>query len=138
MGYISTMCEASAVVYRPRISNEADGTPARAGRHGILQNFQPVDPALGGFAANGVPVALPCSVQQAGPRDVMLYGQRTAEFSTLLIFPQDPKCQMNDQVQVTDRTGSVTYYSVVGAAKPIGRAKQWLVAANFIEQPLYP
>jgi hypothetical protein len=135
VGYISTMMEASAVVLRPSIAVES-GTGAR---HGIGQDpFVPVDPIKGGKSANQVPTALPCSVQQAGPREMMLYGQRNAEFNTLLIFAQDPKCQMNDRMDVTDRTLTTSSYLVIGAARPIGRARQWLVAANFIEQPLYP
>lgn len=123
------------MVLRPSIQVES-GTGAR---HGITQDpFIPVDPIRGGPASNRQPTPLPCSVQQSGPREMMLYGQRNAEFNTLLIFAQDPKCQMNDQIQVTDRTLTVTYYLVIGAARPIGRARQWLVAANFIEQPLYP
>ena len=131
MGYISTMMEASATVFRPNISYDS--------RHGVLQEpFVPVDPSAGGQAAERVETELPCSVQQAGPRDIMLYGQRNAEFSTVLIFAQDPKCQMNDQIRVKDYTGNVTYYLVVGAAIPVGRAQQWIVTANYIQQPLFP
>lgn len=139
MGYISTMMESSAICYRPTVGLERDGTPGMASRRGVTQEpFVPIDPAVGGPAANRVATSLPCSVQQAGPRDMMLYGQRNAEFSTLIIFDRDPKCQINDQIRATDRTGSVTYYLVVGAAIPIGRARQWVVTANFIQQPLYP
>ena len=131
MGYISTMCESSAIVYRPSIGRDA--------RSGVTQSpFVPVDPINGGPAANRVETELPCSVQQAGPRDMMLYGQRNAEFSTIIIFAQDPKCQINDQIRAKDRTGATTYYLVVGAAIPIGRARQWVVTANFIQQPLFP
>ena len=130
MGYISTMMESSAVVYRPAIGRDS--------RSGVTQEFHPVDPELGGHAAERVETELPCSVQQAGPRDIMLYGQRNAEFNTVLIFAQDPKCQMNDQIRVKDLTGNTTYYLVVGAAIPIGRAQQWIVTANFIQQPFFP
>lgn len=131
MSYIGSMMEASAVVLRPSIGNDS--------RHGVTQDpFAPVDPVNGGAQVNRVPTPLPCSVQQAGPRDIMLYGQRNAEFSTVIIFAQDPKCQMNDRIDVTDRTGNTTSYLVVGAAIPVGRARQWIVTANFIQQPLFP
>ncbi len=139
MGYISTMMECSAVCYRPTIGLEADGTPGQMSRRGVTQDpFVPIDPVAGGPAANRVATALPCSVQQAGPRDMMLYGQRNAEFSTIIIFDRDPRCQMNDQIRVTDRTGNVTFYLVVGAAIPIGRARQWVATASYIQQPLLP
>ena len=131
MGYISTMMECSAVIYRPSIGHDS--------RRGVTQQpFIPVDPNVGGAAAERVETELPCSVQQAGPRDIMVYGQRNAEFSTVLIFAQDPKCQMNDQIRVKDRTGNTTYYLVVGAAIPVGRARQWIVTANYVQQPFYP
>lgn len=131
MAYISTMMEASAVVLRPSIGNDS--------RHGVTQDpFVPVDPVNGGVQVNRVPTPLPCSVQEAGPRDFMLYGQRNAEFSTVLIFEQDPKCQMNDRIDVTDMTGNVTNYLVIGGARPIGRARQWVVTANYIQQPFVP
>lgn len=139
MGYVSTMMECSAVCYRPTIGLESEGVPGKAPRRGVTQEpFVPVDPVNGGLSANRVPQPLPCSVQQASPRDIMLYGQRNAEFSTVIIFDRNPRCQINDQIRATDRTGSVTYYLVVGAAIPIGRARQWIVTANFIQQPLYP
>ena len=142
MSYVSTMMESSAIIYRPTIGLEADGTPGRMSRRGITQDpFVPVDPTpggTGGVATHRIATALPCSVQQAGPRDMILYGQRNAEFSTLIIFDRDPKCQMNDQLRATDRTGNVTYYLVSGAAIPVGRARQWIVTANFIQSPLYP
>ena len=126
------MMECSAVVYRPNIGYDS--------RHGVVQEpFLPIDPTAGGPAANRLePDPIPCSVQQAGPRDIMLYGQRNAEFSTVLIFAQNPYCQMNDQIRVKDRTGNTTYYQVVGAAIPVGRARQWIVTANYIQQPLVP
>ena len=131
MGYISTMMEASAVVYRPSIGRDS--------RQGVTQSpFVPVDPVNGGPETNRLETELPCTVQQASPRDVMAYGQRNAEFSTVLVFAQDPKCQMNDQIRVRDRTGATTYYLVVGAAIPVGRGRQWIVTANYVQQPLYP
>lgn len=131
MSYISSMMEASAVVLRPAIGFDR--------RHGVKQNpFVPVDPVNGGVEANRVETELPCSVQQAGPRDIMLYGQRNAEFSTVIIFAQDPRCQINDQMRVKDRTGNTTYYLVVGAAIPVGRARQWIVTANYVQQPQFP
>ena len=139
MGYISTMMEARATIYRPTIGLEADGTPGMASRRGITQDpFVPVDPVRGGLSVERVPKPLPCSVQQASPRDMMLYGQRNAEFSTVIVFDRDPQCQMSDQIRVTDRTRRVTYYLVVGAAIPVGRARQWIVAANYIQQPFQP
>lgn len=132
------MMESSAVIYRAAIGIDDDGTPARAGRYGHTQDFFPVDPSSGGFAANRVATSLPCSVQQSGPRDVTLYGQRNAEFNTVIIFDRDPRCQVNDQIRATDRTGNVTYYLVVGAAIPVGRARQWIVTANYIQHPLFP
>lgn len=132
MGYISTMMECSAVIYRPTIGHDA--------RRGVTQTpFVPVDTESGGVAANRLePDPIPCSVQQAGPRDIMLYGQRNAEFSTVIIFERNPWCQMNDQIRIKDRTGNTTYYLVVGAAIPVGRAKQWIVTANYLQEPLYP
>jgi len=125
------MMECSAVVYRPSIGHDS--------RYGVTQQpFVPVDPDAGGVAANRVETELPCSVQQAGPREMMLYGQRNAEFSTVLIFAIDPKCQINDQIRVKDLTGNTTYYLVVGAAIPVGRGRQWIVTANYVQQPLYP
>lgn len=136
------MMECSAVVYRPNIGYDA--------RHGVTQEpFLPIDPTTGeptsrsdgnaGPAANRLePDPLPCSVQEASPRDIMLYGQRNAEFSTVLIFAQNPFCQMNDQLRVTDYTGNTTYYLVVGAARPTGRGQQWVVTANYVQNPLYP
>lgn len=131
MSYISTMMECSAVVYRPN--------PRFDSRHGVEQQFFPVNMTSGGVAANRLePDPIPCSVQQASPRDIMIYGQRNAEFSTVLIFEQNPHCQMNDQIRVVDRTGNTTYYLVVGAAIPVGRARQWIVTANYIQQPFFP
>ena len=126
------MMEASALIYRPTIGFDA--------RHGVKQDpFVPVDPVDGGTAANRLaPDPIPCSVQQAGPRDMMLYGQRNSEFSTVIIFAQDPRCQINDQVRVKDRTGTTTYYLVIGAAIPVGRARQWIVTANYVQQPFFP
>lgn len=132
MSYISTMMEASAVSYRPTIGHDS--------RHGVTQDpFVPVDPVTGRLSANRLePDPLPCSVQQSGPRDMLLYGQRNGEFNTIIIFDRNPYCQMNDQMRVKDRTGNTTYYLVTGAAIPIGRAQQWIVTANFIQEPLYP
>lgn len=125
------MMESSAVVYRPSIGRDS--------RQGVTQTpFVPVDPVNGGVEVNRLETELPCTVQQASPRTIMLYGQQNAEFSTVLIFAQDPRCQQNDQIRVTDRTGNVTYYLVVGAALPTGRARQWIVTANYVQQPLYP
>lgn len=135
MSYISTMMECFAVVMRPSPTVES-GSGARRGI--VLDPFVPVDPIKGGPAAFRQPTPLPCSVQQASPRDIILYGQGNAEFGTIIIFAQNPRCQKNDRIQVTDRTGDVMNYAVVGAARPVGRAEQWVVTANFIEQPLYP
>lgn len=132
MSYIGSMMESFAHVYRPNIGHDS--------RRGVTQDpFLPVDLTDGGAAANRLePDPIPCSVQQASPRTIMLYGQQNAEFSTVIIFAQDPRCQQNDQVRVTDWNGNVTYYLAIGAAKPIGRAQQWILAANYIEQPMYP
>ena len=142
MGYISSMMEASAVVYRPNVSYDA--------RHGVVQEpFIPIDPTTGGptSRSDGMigpatnrlePDPLPCSVQQASPSLIMLYGQNNAQFSTVLVFDRNPGCQMNDQLRVTDYTGNVTYYQVSGAAIPTGRGQQWIVTANYVQQPLYP
>lgn len=126
------MMEASAVVYRPNVGYDA--------RHGVVQEpFIPVDPAAGGPAALRLePDPIPCSVQQASPSLIILYGQQNAQYSTVLVFDRNPYCQMNDQLRVTDYTGNVTYYLVVGAAVPVGRGQQWIVGANFVQQPLYP
>lgn len=141
MSYVSTMMDAQAVVYRPNVHYDS--------RHGALPQYFPIDPYTGqptsrsdgnaGPAANRLePDPLPCSVQQASPRDIMLYGQRNAEFSTTLIFDRNPYCQMNDQIRVTDYTGTVSYYLATGAARPTGRGQQWVVTASFVEQPLFP
>ena len=131
MSYIGSMMECSAVVYRPTIGHD--------GRRGVTQDpFVPVDPDSGEPAVGRLETELPCSVNQASPRDVILYGQRNSEFSTVLVFAQDPKCQINDQVRVRDYTGNTTYYQVVGAAVPVGRGQQWVVTASYVQQPLYP
>lgn len=125
------MMEAKAVAYRPSIGHDS--------RHGVTQHpFVPIDPVNGGPQEHRIETELPCTVQQAGPRDIMLYGQGNAEFSTVIVFAQDPKCQKNDQLRVTDLTGNTTYYLVTGAAIPIGRAQQWILTASYIQQPLYP
>ena len=131
MSYVGSMMDGSAVVYRPNPNYDA--------RRGVTQLFLPVDWLNGGVAANRLePDPLPCSVQQASPRDMMLYGQRNAEFSTTLVFDRDPKCQMNDQIRVTDYIGTVSYYLCIGAAKPNGRGQQWVVNANYVDQPHHP
>lgn len=131
MSYIGSMMEAQAVVYRPNVHYDS--------RHGALPQYFPVDPAAGGPAANRLePDPLPCSVQQASPSLILLYGQQNAQYSTVLVFDRNPYCQMDDQLRVTDRTGNVTYYQVVGAARPTGRGDQWVVTANFVEQPFVP
>ena len=131
MSYIGTMMESNARVYRPITGRDA--------RQGVTQEFRPVDMTNGGLAANRLEQdPIPCSVQQATPRDILLYGQKNAEFNTVIIFEQNPHCQMNDQIRAVDLTGNETYYNVVGAARPVGRAVQWIVTANFIEQPLFP
>lgn len=132
MSYIGTMMEAQAVIYRPTVGID--------NRHGVvLDPFVPVDPETGGPAANRLePDPIPCSVQQAGPRELKLYGQRNSEFNTTLIFAQNPHCQIDDQIRVTDLAGNVTYYLAVGAAVPIARGMQWIVTANHIQHPVSP
>lgn len=132
MSYVGSMMEGSAVVYRPNISHDA--------RHGVVQEpFIPIDPETGGPAENRLePEPLPCSVQQASPRDIILYGQNNAEFGTTVIFDRNPYCQKNDQLRITDYTGNVTYYQVTGAAIPTGRGQQWVVTASYVQQPFVP
>jgi hypothetical protein len=116
MALIPTMLESFAVLRRPNIGRDS--------AQGITQ------PSFAVIATN-----LPCSVQELPTNEKILYAQRNTSVTTKVYFAQDPTAQINDILDVTDRTGRTSRYLVQGEAQAVGRGRVWDLDAEKIPQP---
>ena len=110
------MLESSCLLRRPTISRDA--------ANGVIQ-----DPFVI-IASN-----LPCSVQELPTRELILYAQRNTNVTTKVYFASDPRAQINDRLDVMDRTGRTSAYLVRGEAQAVGRGRLWDLDAEKIPQP---